>query len=168
MLKRILIFWTAWVSIVVIGTILACKGSRAADWLELDSVDIIYRSFLPGGVDPLITENPNLPNRTLGKELNLQMNTHMFDFIYWDAVVHSMTDEVFVPDHTYSTTGQFRMVGLELGLGIDFRRIYSQLPVSFGYYHYSRHVLDTVYGSGPFPREDALEIKVHLFDRSYR
>lgn len=167
MLRRILVFWIAWLSVVVIGYALAMQPANAADWLELQHLDITYRSYFPGGIDPLLTQNPTLPGRTLGKELNLTVDTYFFDFIYWNSTVHSMTDAVLNSDGT-TDGGQFRMVGLETGLGIDFHKIYGEFPVSIGYYHWSTHVLDAEDGLGPFPRRDAIELRVRLYDRSYR
>lgn len=168
MVKRVVVFWLSWIVVVATGTMLLSSDSRSSEWLELQKVDLTYRSFFPGGTDPLITENPSLPGRTLGKELDLEVNSNVFDYFYWNSTVHSMTDEVFSSDGLSSNPGQFRMVGLEIGIGVDLRKVSSELPVSIGYYHYSRHVLDATYGSGPFPREDALEVKVHIYDRSYR
>lgn len=126
---------------------------------RVKEVNVTYRSFFPGGTDPLITQNPALPDRALGKELNLTVNTDFLKYLYWNNTVHSMTDI----EASTGAAGQFRMVGLETSLGIDLMRLWKVLPVSVGYYHFSRHILDSPGGLGHFPVLDAAELKLQLY-----
>lgn len=134
-------------------------ASFAADFKiwELDELKFTYRSFFEGGRDPLITDN-GLPNRALGKELNLTMNTSLFKYGYFNNTIHSMTDEI----KGTGGSGQFRMVGWEFGLGVDFSKISKHTPFSVGYYHYSQHALDHTY-PWAFPVKDAIEVNIYLF-----
>lgn len=124
--------------------------------IDLHEVSVDYKSFLPGGHDPLITDN-GLPNRTLGIGLDLNVNMDIGHYFYWDNTIHSVTDQV-----GSDGTGQFREVGLEFGTGLDVRKITPYLPVTVGYYHYSQHCLDCTY---PWhsPVKDAIEVKLYLY-----
>ncbi len=142
-------------------SVLLYKSTVAEAWeiFQLTEITVVYRSF-DGGVDPLLTQNPLQPDRSLDKSLDLVVNTDVFEMFYWNNTVHSMTDK-----STTNGSGQFRMVGLEWALGIDFQRIWEGIPISFGRYHYSRHLLDTEWGLGHFPYEDSWELKLRLFQR---
>lgn len=160
MRKVLVTFITAWVTLFAVLLYLGAP-SEANGLLELQQVDITYRSFFPGGVDPLITENPYLPGRNMGKELNLAVNMDLLEYLYWNNTVHSMTDE------GNDGSSQFRMVGWEFGLGVDFRRFGLGLPFSVGYYHFSRHTLD-IATPNHFPVCDSLELRIYLYERKSR
>lgn len=147
-----------WLVLVVLGLILYNSPiAEAGQVFDIKEVSVTYRSFFPGGTDPMITDNPYQPNKALDKELDLAVNMEVFQYFYWNNTIHSMTDKGLD-----GSPGQFRMVGLETGLGIDFRSIWALIPASMGYYHYSRHELDT---SAPvhFPVLDAIELKLYLY-----
>ena len=153
---RLALTWIALMAILLYkaGTV------EAFDVLELREVTVIYRSYTAGSVDPLLTQNSYEPGRIVDKGLDLEVNSDVLGFFYWDNTVHSMTDRSAVDG-----PGQFRMVGLEWRLGLDVERLCGALPLSIGWWHYSRHLLDTRWGLGHFPTADALEIKLKLFQR---
>lgn len=162
MRKVIITFLLAWATLF--ATLIYLGGpAEAADWLELQDVSITYRSYFPGAVEPLVTQNSMAPGKNLGKELNVDINSDIFDYLYWNNTVHSYADE-----NSEGGGGQFRVVGWEFGLGVDFRKIWRQWPVSFGYYHWSTHILDASWGLGHFPVRDSLELRIYLYDRQYR
>lgn len=127
-----------------------------ANPIEVNEVSLTYRSFFSGAVDPLITENAYLPGHSLDKELNLQLNSSLLTYLFWNNTIHSMTDA------SPSATGQFRMVGWEFNFGFDISKVNRSLPLSISYYHYSRHVLDTESSLGHFPVADGIEVKLWL------
>ncbi len=125
----------------------------AAEPFELNEVHIHYRDFFPNGHDPLITQN-GLPNRGLGKELNLRVNTDVLTYGYWNNLVHSMTDE----DAATGANGQFRTVGWNFQLGLHATRW-----LDIEYEHYSQHLLDYDRRDQHFPVQDSIGIKLYLF-----
>jgi hypothetical protein len=152
-------------ALVAIGTVLAVgigllfltSIKARADFLELREANVECYHLWDGGVDPLITQNRNVPNRTLGERVALNLSTRLNSFVYWDSRVHSSTDRILLANGG-SQTGQFRLVGLELSLGLQVTD-----GLRIGYYHHSQHVLDAMSSFGPFPREDGLEIKFLLY-----
>lgn len=157
-LIRLAVGWIALMAVLLYRS----PKAEAKGPFELQEVYVTYRSFLPGGTEPMITQNPALPDRALGNELDLTVNINLFKYLYWNNTVHSLTDrQAGAP----TDPGQFRMVGLEMGLGIDLMRLWEVLPVSVGYAHYSRHVLDAPYGLGHSPVEDSIEIKLHIYTK---
>lgn len=141
---------------------LAClPEADAFESLSLRSLTIDAKNFFPGGQDPLITGN-GIGNRTLGQELNLIIQADVVKYLYWDSTVHSATDRVLNLDGTTSP-GQFRMVGLEMGLGVDFRRLFPWLPVRLGLHHWSKHALDTTY-PWHFPVQDGVQLQIILYE----
>ncbi len=158
MRSTLIVFSLLW--LLLFSCLLYSGEAESADWMQLREATVTYRSFLPGGTDPLITQNPYLPNRAMDKELNLDVNLDLVNYLYWNNTVHSMTDSQYAP----ASGGQFRMVGLEMGFGVDMRRIYSELPISIGYHHFSRHLLDTA-SPYHFPCQDAIELKIYLYAR---
>lgn len=135
----------------------------ADDFISVKTVSIDAKSFFPGSHNPLITDN-GLPNKAMGQELNLNVDTDLATIFFWNNTIHSDTDDVINVDGSHSN-GQFRLVGLETSLGIDFRQISSDIPVTFGYYHYSQHELDGV-SPWHYPVEDAVQVKIFLYQRS--
>lgn len=127
--------------------------SQASDFkfVELQKVDIQYRQYFPGGRHYLITHN-GLPDRSLDKGVSIEANTDILKYLYWNNLIHSLTDK------TSEGRGQFRSVGWEFKLGVR------ALPfLSVEYYHHSQHVLDISQERG-FPVEDAVNFNIHLFD----
>lgn len=149
---------------VTIGLIWLNRSDASEGWeiVNLTEVNVNYISFFPGSFDPLITENASMPNRQLGKQLDLNVNMDFMKYGYWDNKVHSLTDDRINPN---DSAGQFRLVGLNSRLGL---RVSQHLEI--GYFHYSQHLLDTGYQAGNgvsnhWPVEDGLEIKLWLFRR---
>ncbi len=134
------------------------KQAQADEWgiVQLEEVKIQYKSFFPGGSDPLITQN-GLLNRGMDKELNLIMNTTLLDYWFLNTTVHSMTDKQINPNGR----GQFRTVSLGFNLGL---RLTSFLDISYA--HRSEHLLDTVYSQGRFPTQDAIMFEFILFNKN--
>ena len=149
---------TAVITFVTLFILLVFSNIVNADAIELKELSIEYKDFFPGGTDPLITQN-GLPDRTLGKELNLNIYTDIYEYCYWNNTVHSMTDEIIGS----GGRGQFRMVGWEFSVGC---RLIQELD--FGYYHFSRHNLDHLSTLGHFPVQDSLGIKIYLYQPKYR
>lgn len=158
-IKEILLTTLLTVSSIILLFIFASIFDRICngDVLELNEASVGYINYFPGGVDPLITENSNLPNRTIGSNLELNINSNILKYLYWNNKVHAGTDKVLNTNGSVSS-GQFRTVGLEFHLGV----IISD-NLQFGYYHHSIHTLDTTYGGGTFPRLDGIELKLFLY-----
>ena len=116
--------------------------------LELDELKVQYIDYFKGGRDPLIS----LPNRQLGKQLNLSFNSTLFDYFYWNSLIHSSTDEI--PD---TSSGQFRVVGLEMQLGVRITNYFNLYL-----HHHSQHSLDTTLPFG-FPVQDGVGLEIIIF-----
>lgn len=145
---------------LLLSIILAWAGRADAAMFDLREVSVEGKHFFPGGHYPLITDN-GIDNRTLGEELNLTVKIDVLKYLFWDNTVHSMTDKVLNPDGS-TAGGQFRLVGLEFGLGVDFSRMWDWLPVRVGYWHYSQHELDGV-SQWHFPVQDAIAVKLIIY-----
>lgn len=162
MKSRTLIFLVALALLIGCAIGLIPTEADAGSPLELRKVALDFEQFLPGGRDPLITDN-GLPDRTLGQGLDLMVNIDVLKYGYWENTIHSETDAVMNPDGSTST-GQFRMVGWEYALGVDFRRIFSWLPVRIGARHYSRHCLDCTYPF-PYPVQNSIGGQLIIYER---
>lgn len=156
------LFWLGWtLAACVIGLLqiliaLLVTPARADEWrlIEANSVDIYYRSYMPGSREPYVTQN-GLPNRQVGKALDFDLKNNLFWGLgYLDLLAHSKTDE-----DTKEGGGQFRSVGLQFRVGAN---LADWLQV--GYWHHSVHVLDTEYKPG-FGVEDAVELRVNVYRR---
>lgn len=147
--------------IVIMAMLLFKSGTADAfDIFEVHEVTVIYRSYQPGSVNPLITQNPLEPDRVLDKGLDLEINTNVLNYLYWDSTVHSLTDK-----SATNGSGQFRKVGLEYRVGVDLQRLWDVIPLSIGWWHYSEHLLDTQWGLGHFPIQDAVEFRLKLYQK---
>lgn len=164
--RRTILLWLGVLVGLILGLLIEATAvpevALGSELVDLRQLSVTGRSFFTGGRDPLITSN-GIENRTLGQDLNLEVDTDVLTYLYWDSIVHSSTDRVLNPDSTTSN-GQFRMIGLEFGFGVDLRRFDLGLPVRFGYYHYSQHELDGI-SPWAYPVRDALELKLYLFER---
>lgn len=121
--------------------------AHADDIVMLDKVDIEYFSYSSGSTDPLISYDG--VSKGLGNSLNLKLDTTILSYLYLNSRVLGESDN-----------SQYRSIGLEMALGA---RLTSWLDL--GYYHFSRHLLDTpiAYGQA-FERMDALAITIKLYD----
>jgi hypothetical protein len=127
---------------------------NADEIITLDKLNIEYLRYSPEGVDPFLTYD-GLPNKALGYGLNLKMETTILSYLYWNSTVLSETDEDLA-----TGWGQYRTIGLEMQVGI---RLTQWLDV--GYYHLSRHLMDTPQPNGQaFQRMDALQFTLKLYD----
>lgn len=113
--------------------------------LELKEVSIDYKNFKmvnDKARNPLIY--PDHPK----EGINLNMNTDIASYLYWNNTIESLTNE-----------GQYASVGLMTTLGIRISQ-----DVEFGYYHHSQHLLDRHHSyMDKFPSEDAINLKIYLF-----
>lgn len=126
--------------------------AKADDIISLDAVDVTYQRFNEDGIEPMITYDGL--NRKLGSSLGLQLDTTVFSYFYANFNVASMRD--YYPEGDY---GQYRTIGLQARLGM---RLTEWLDI--GYYHYSRHLMDTPEPDGQsYQQTDALEITIHLY-----
>lgn len=147
--------------IVLMALLLFKTGiADAFDVFQVREVTVVYRIYQPGSVNPLVTQNPLLPGREIDKGLDLEINTDLLKYLYWDNTVHSLTDR-----SALDGSGQFRKVGLEWRLGVDLGRVWKALPLSVGWWHYSEHLLETQWGLGHFPVSEAVEIRIRLYKR---
>lgn len=143
------------VTVSAVVLLVASTIAARAAFIELKEVSADYKSFFPGGSDPLITDNGQ-PNRGLDKEISLGINTDIANFLYFDNVVHGRTDNI-----KGTNSGQFRTVGWNFKFGIRVSR-----TIEFGYWHHSQHLLDTEYKYGHFPVEDGIQLKIYLYRSS--
>lgn len=147
------------IGLLIVILLLSEVHCYADDWhvLDLDEVSVGVMHYLPGGSDPLITQNNNELNKALGEELEVNINTTLFHYLYWNSRVHSTTD-TNISYNGSTNGGQFRLVGLEFRVGLNLTEY-----VQFGYYHHSQHLLDTNYSQGNFPLKDALELRFYIY-----
>lgn len=152
--------WAIGYTFVIVIILLAFDTiiSSADDYVfKVDKVYLDYKHYWNGGVDPLTTQN-GLPNRGLGKGLDLGFETSVLQFLFWNNKIHSTTDRYL----DSNKEGQFRTVGWEFRFGV---RLHDNLDIS--YYHHSEHVLDHTRNE-PFPRGDALELRFYLYNSKPR
>lgn len=131
-----------------------CFGN---DVFQLDDLSIHYTTFFQGSQDPLLMQS-NLPDRQLDKQLDLHLDTSIFQNVYWKNTIHSFTDNTIG-----TNSGQFRAVGLNLKIGV---KLFDWLDV--GYTHFSEHLLDATYQYGSFPRQDGAEVIIYLINNKRR
>lgn len=131
-------------------------ASKADEIIELDSISIEYQMFKHKGIDPMITYDGL--NRKIDTGLNLNLNTTVLSYFYWNSSIISMKD--YDPVYDY---GQFRTIGLQMRLGI---RLTDWIDI--GYYHLSRHLMDTPQPTGQsFQQMDAIEFKLKLYNNPH-
>lgn len=167
---RRIVLWVAIYYLTVFSILLYyMTGVRADDTpdelhvLSLRTLSINAKDFAVNGRDPLVTSN-GLQYRALGQEYDLGVEIDLLKYLYFNSIIHSATDRSVDPNTGAIGHGQFRVVGLEYGIGVDLRRLEANIPVTFGYYHYSQHELDNTLSYG-YPVKDAIEFKVYLYQR---
>lgn len=135
------------------------KWSKADDYdvIGLKEVYIDYTRFFPHGYDSMINNN-GLPNKGIGNELDLNMNLNLAHYLYWDNKIHSRTDVDTDNNGNNLGGGQFRVVGLEMRLGVNVTE-----NLQLGYYHHSQHWLDLHNANEHFPIEDGIQLRLFLF-----
>ena len=148
-------FLVAFFGMFILGLVSTLLSECRAEFIELDKLSVEYRDYFDGGSDPLITNN-GIPNRTLGKGLDFNLDTNIFSVLYWNNKVHSMTDEIV----NSGGKGQFRAIGWKFDLGVratPYLNIY--------YRHHSQHLLDA---SLPyhFPVNDSVGIELIIFSKN--
>lgn len=154
--KKLLLLLAAY-SIVAVGIILLFVLSTVmsrADAFELQEISLEYKRFADGSYDPLINTN-GLRDRTLDTELNLRLNVDMLDgILFFDNLVHSQTDRVA----STGDRGQYRLIGWNYKFGV---RITPSFHIQLD--HYSRHLLDTQYIYGTYPKEDSIGFIFYVY-----
>jgi hypothetical protein len=140
------------VSSILIG--LVSMSFAHADVFELKKVGIEWHHFQPGSRDVFITQNPNLPGKELGQELNLTMNMDIADWFFFNNNVYSRTDRGI--NDGYS---QYRYISWEYRVGVH---LTEGLDLQFK--HRSQHLLDVSYPS-PYPVEDGIGINWVIYEK---
>lgn len=142
---------------ILCATLLALSPAEASDFqlVELKDVTIGYKSFFPGSYQPQLAQS-GIPNRTLGKELNLNLGIDLLRYAYFNSRVHGTTDEI-IENGKSTGKGQFREVGWNFQLGIRPHALFS-----IEYEHHSQHMLDWQ-SPTRFPVEDSIGIKVFIY-----
>lgn len=125
--------------------------------VDLTEASIEYRSYFPGGVDPIVTQNRAIGPRDLDKYLGAQINYDVLKYAYMENLVHSKTDK------EVSGGGQFRIIGWQFEFGLDWQRLFAWLPLRTAYYHHSQHTADSTNSYDHFPVEDAFALKIMIF-----
>ena len=116
-----------------------------ADTIELNEVNLGYKSFFTGGHSPLITNN-GLIGKSLDKQIDLHLKLNLFTYLYFNNVVHGTTDNT-----------QFRSVGWKFELGCHITR-----HVDIEYHHHSQHALDQILPYH-FPVEDSIGVNFNIY-----
>lgn len=127
----------------------------ANDFIQLQEVKIGFMNFFPGGRDAMINNN-GLTDKEPAQQLDLNINTNIYKWGYFNSLVHSLTDR-----DTITGASQFRLVGLNLELGV---RINKYIDVF--YWHYSSHLLDTKYYWGGYPLLDSVGVHIYLYRKN--
>lgn len=141
------------IGLLGLAIILFAYDAPAAEWspFQLRAAGLTYEDYFPGGHDPLLTDN-GLPNRTLGKAVELNFDIDVLKYGFFDNRVHSGTDE-----DADSGRGQFRTVGWEFKFGVQVHP-----AISLYYHHHSEHLLDA---SLPyhFPVRDSIGFQFQIY-----
>lgn len=135
-MKFQLVFWYL-LALVLIGLHSASAGTI----FDLDEVSVKYRRFHPSARHPLFHAS------TPKEGLDLNVNTTVLNYIFWDNTVHS-----------YTNSSQYYLVSWELRLGA---RLTQWLDLF--YEHHSQHILDQTYPHMKFPVEDSWGIKLYIY-----
>ncbi len=134
--------------------ILIANKADAKEWklLELREVTIGYEQYLPGGHDPLLSEN-GLDNKAPGSQVEFEVNTDVAKYLYFNNRVHAGTDK----DRDGDGRGQYRSVGWQFAFGVH---VSEYLDVEYA--HHSQHDLDHELPFH-FPTVDSIGIKLFLY-----
>lgn len=136
-----------YVAIIVIIASILCLRAEASDYhiVDLDELSIDYKNY------KMVREknyNTLTYPENIKEGINVNINTTILGAVYWNNTIETLTTE-----------GQYRTIGLQLGLGV---RLTDYIEV--GYYHHSQHLLDRQHSfMNHFPVEDAVEIKFYLY-----
>lgn len=146
-------------AIVFFAVLLYREPAYGGDFkpVQLTDVYIEYRTYFPGGVDPIVTQNRALGPRDLDKYLGVQINFDVFKYAYMENLVHSKTDK------DASGSGQFRVIGWQFEFGVDWQRLFAWLPLRTAYYHHSQHTADNSNSYDHFPVEDAAMFRLTIY-----
>lgn len=126
-------------------TFIAATPAKA-DFFQLSEVYLNYRNYtLVNSGQKSLLVYPESPKEAIN--LNLNMNL-FFGYMYVQSNVE-----------TYTTSAQFRSVGLQERLGF-----YLTKNIEIGINHHSQHTLDRSipYMTG-FPSEDCIEFRLYLY-----
>lgn len=126
---------------IVIGLVVLLMPKTASPApIILDDISLNYQRFLPGARHPLFPSGME-PK----EELNLDFNTTILTYFYWNNRVHSMTNQ-----------HQFHVIGWNYRLGVR-----ATPWLSLQYEHFSRHLLDTNYAG--YPIQDSVGAIIKLY-----
>lgn len=138
--------------LIALALLIGVSVAKADDVISLDAVDLIFQKHRADGIEPMITYDGL--NRKLGSGLGMEVDTTVFSYLYANFNVFGMRDYYAEQDY-----GQFRTISLQAHLGM---RVTEWMDL--GYYHYSRHLMDTTQPEGQsFQQMDAFEVVLHLY-----
>ncbi len=139
--------------------LLLCSAVALGDpVVTVNTLALDYRDFTSGGYEPLIHNNA-LTDRELGKGLGLTMNLDIFQYAYFNNLIHGTTDE-----NRLGGNGQFRAVGWQYEVGL---RLMKSLPIDIYKAHHSQHVLDTT-TPDHFPVHDSVGFRITFISNQRR
>jgi hypothetical protein len=124
--------------------------ANAFDLFQLEQVAIDYKAFSSGGHNQLIQDS-GLPPREADKYVSITMDTTIFNYFFFNNIVHGTTDQ------PVNGNGQFRAIGWNYKLGV-----YLTDFMTVQYEHHSQHLLD-FQGINHFPVEDSLGFTIKLY-----
>ena len=150
-IKNLIIAISSIAIVIAAGLLFLVISAHADSFLDdgavdLQEVKVGFIKMLDGTDDEI--RSLNIPGDALTSRLNLNVNTNLMVYGFWNNEIHSATDN-----------SQFREVGYKTNLGI---RLTDYLDVSF--YHHSQHVLDSVSSFG-YETEDGVQIDIYLFSK---
>lgn len=140
-------------TLVILGMIAFCLAvehlvnADDSSLIRLREVSVDYNNFYifnKNARNPITYPDPPKEG------LNLNLKIDYLKYFYFNSIVEGLT-----------TKEQYRGVGLNLQTGLRLTSFFE-----IGLYHHSQHALDRYFESMVrFPVEDALHIKVYLFNR---
>lgn len=141
-IKTLFITLLSSILLFLLSTIIAknCNASEL-DGFKLDELSINYKRFIGE------TRHPLFLNSKQKEEVDLNFNTTILNYMFWDNTIHSMTDD-----------SQYKIVGWNLKIGV---RLFDNLD--FQAEHFSKHLLDETYSVMRFPVENSIGFKWTLY-----
>lgn len=148
MLRRILAFVAAYLMLLCASALYFSEAQAGGNYfIQPDEVSIVTKHFYP------YSRHPAFYRSQMNDALELNLNTNILHYFYWDNYVHAETD--------YS---QFRHIGYNFRFGV---RVFDWLELYW--HHHSQHAMDDTYPAPMrFPAEDAYAFKIKVWEQRPR